>query len=154
MLIRSLRPADGAEWRRMRRALWPETTESDHATDLEEYLGSPATHIILVAQGPPNELRGFAEVRLRSHAEDCFTSPVAYLEGWYVDLAARQRKIGAALVGAAERWAAARGCREFASDVPWDNSISLLAHRALGFEEGPTLVHFRKTLLPGTGADR
>jgi aminoglycoside 6'-N-acetyltransferase I len=72
-------------------------------------------------------LAGFAEVRLRSHADECAPSPVAFLEGWYVD-------------------ADARGCREFASDTEASNGVSVAAHRALGFSEGPPAINFRKAL--------
>jgi aminoglycoside 6'-N-acetyltransferase I len=71
---------------------------------------------------------------------------VAYLEGWYVDPDCRRQGLGGRLVAAAEPWAKARGCREFASDTHVENLVSRAAHRALGFEEGQAVVHFRRAI--------
>jgi aminoglycoside 6'-N-acetyltransferase I len=145
-VVRDVRAADAGEWRRLRHALWPETTEVDHATDWREYDGATATHVILVAERPDGRLAGFAEVRLRSHADECASSPVAFLEGWFVDVDARRRGVGRALVVEAEAWAREHGCSEFASDTEADNSASLAAHRALGFTACHPTVNFRKSL--------
>jgi aminoglycoside 6'-N-acetyltransferase I len=36
---------------------------------------------------------------LRSHAEGCTSTPVAYLEGWFVEAEHRGRGVGAMLLG-------------------------------------------------------
>jgi aminoglycoside 6'-N-acetyltransferase I len=146
IIVRPLGLADDAEWRRLRQALWPSTTDVDHARDLREYATSPETHLILVAVRSGGGLAGCAEVRLRSHADECLTSPVAFLEGWYVDADMRRRGVGRALVAAAETWARERGCQEFGSDTHLDNAESRAAHRSLGFEESLPVVNFRKVL--------
>jgi aminoglycoside 6'-N-acetyltransferase I len=146
VLIRPFQPDDAQEWRRLRHALWPETTERDHSADLAEYLRSPETHVILVAALFQGGLAGIAEIRIRSHADDCYTSPVGYLEGWIVAPEHRRCGIGRGLIEAAETWSRAHGCREFASDTHIENSSSRAAHRALGFQEGPAVVWFSKTL--------
>jgi aminoglycoside 6'-N-acetyltransferase I len=146
IVVRRFDPTDEMEWRRLRHALWPYTTDVDHARDLREYAESPHTHVILVAARPGGGLAGCAEVRLRSHADECFTSPVAFLEGWYVDVDVRRRGVGRSLVAAAEAWARERGCREFGSDAHVENTGSRAAHRALGFEESTPVVNFRKVL--------
>ena len=95
---------------------------------------------------------GFAEVSRRAYAEGCETSPVGFLEGWYVVPERRREGIGRALVAAAEGWAHALGCREFASDALAENSVSAAAHRALGFEEVEVIRCFRKGLAPPAAA--
>src|SRR5579863_9281767 len=115
MTIRRFGEGDAGEWRRLRQALWPDTTEADHAADLREYLAGPHSHVILVAARPDGRLAGFAEVRLRSHVDGCATSPVAFLEGWYVEADVRRQGIGRRLVQAAETWAREQGSREFGS---------------------------------------
>src|SRR5579872_3577767 len=89
--IRTFDPADELEWRRLRHALWPETTENDHIADLKEYLGEPETHVIFVAELASGGLAGLAEIRVRSHADGCYTSPVGFIEGWIVDPSHRGR---------------------------------------------------------------
>ncbi len=146
MIVRPFQPEDEPEWRRLRHALWPDTTSRDHVDDLATYLGRPEAHLIVVAALEAGDLAGFAEVSLRSQAEGCRTSPVGFLEGWYVDAAHRRQGVGRALVRAAEAWARSCGCREMGSDTWVDNTGSRAAHQALGFEEGSPVVTFRKSL--------
>jgi aminoglycoside 6'-N-acetyltransferase I len=100
MRIRLLHEGDHAEWERMRTALWPGQT----VDDMREWLARPDT-VVLIADLGAGKLGGFAELGARSVAESCTTSPVAYLEGWYVDPAWRRQGTGAALIAAAESWA-------------------------------------------------
>jgi aminoglycoside 6'-N-acetyltransferase I len=144
--IRLYTAADRDEWERMRSALWPE----QDATELGVWLAR-GDAVVLVADAGGGRLSGFAEVGERSTADGCDTSPVAYLEGWWVDADCRRQGIGAALAAAAEEWARARGHREFASDTTLDNMISQAAHRRLGFTEVERAVLYRKVLTPDTG---
>ena len=83
------------------------------------------------------------------HAEGCTISPVAYIEGWYVDPDLRRRKVGSQLVFAAEEWAKGQGFTEIASDTQIENAISITAHTALGYAEVDRIVCFRKRLDDG-----
>jgi aminoglycoside 6'-N-acetyltransferase I len=108
---------------------------------------------VLVAEDQASSaLIGLAEVSRRTYAEGCETSPVGFLEGWYVVPERRRQGIGRALVDAAEVWARELGCRELASDALVDNRVSAEAHRALGFEEVEVIRCFRKELRPETEA--
>lgn len=146
MNIRLYQPGDDAEWLRMRRALWPDSNAKTHRREMSAWLAR-SDAIVLVAPRPSNAgLAGFAEVGARSLADGCETSPVAYLEGWYVDADARRRGIGAALLSRAEAWARDRGLREFASDAELSNMESQKAHVALGFREVERAVLYLKKL--------
>jgi aminoglycoside 6'-N-acetyltransferase I len=89
---------------------------------------------------------GFAEVSIRPYAEGCQTDRVGYLEGWFVVGDLRGRGIGRRLVAAAEEWARAQGCAEFASDAEAANEASASAHRALGFTDVGLVRCFKKDL--------
>jgi aminoglycoside 6'-N-acetyltransferase I len=140
-VIRPYTSDDYVEWRRMRTALWPEQTEADMVAWL---LRRDAA--VFVAESTPGQLCGFIEVGERSYADGCETSPVAYVEGWYVDADSRRQRVGARLIEMAEAWAKDRGCRELASDTQIDNATSQAAHQRLGFEETERLVTYRKQL--------
>lgn len=108
------------------------------------------THLVgiavLVADRGDGTLAGFAEIGSRNYAEGCETTPVAYLEGWYVDPDVRRTGLGRRLIRAAETWAVTHGYSEMASDTELDNKISLGAHLSLGYEEVERQICFRKRL--------
>ncbi|MGE3874466.1 MAG: N-acetyltransferase family protein [Parvibaculaceae bacterium] len=143
IVVRPARRVDGAIWRDMRAALYGESPSL--LAEIEDYfIGNSSIAAAFIAEtGLPI---GFVELGLRNYAEGCNTSPVAYVEGLYVKTGHRRRKIGAALVQAAEDWAKDRGHKELASDTQLINDESLAAHRAYGFSEVERIICFRKDL--------
>jgi aminoglycoside 6'-N-acetyltransferase I len=137
----------------MRRALWPEDEGGGaHADDIDRFFAGERRLLpleVLIALDDHGTAAGFAELCIRPYAEGCVTDRVAYLEGWYVEPWARRRGIGRLLVTAAEAWARAQGCSEFASDALLDNETSAAAHRAIGFVEVECIRCFRKFVGPG-----
>ena len=143
--IRRATPEDKPEWLRMRQGLWPEAPLDYLSLDLDKLLNDPEAGIF-VASDTDGKLVAFIEAGLRDHAESCETSPVGYIEAWYVDPHARGQKLGKELVHTAEQWAREKGCAEMASDTWLDNEISIAAHLKLGYYEADRLVHFVKRL--------
>ncbi len=144
-IIRRATPADQAEWLRMRLLLWPPGDLPEWLEDMNKMTHNPSTPVF-VAVRPNGRLGGFLEAGTRPYAEGCDTSPVGYIEGWYVDADLRGQGVGKALVRAAEDWARSIGCREMASDTWLDNETSIRAHTALGYAEVERLAHFAKQL--------
>jgi len=130
----------------MRIALWPHVSTEQCRREMRQMLAAPDRVAIFVCECPGGRLHGFLEAGLRDVAQDCTTSPVGYIEGWFVDPEARRTGIGRALVEAAEEWARAKGCQEMASDTHPANTLSQQVHQRLGYEPGPSIVPFRKSL--------
>ena len=130
MPIRPVQPTDHAEWLRMRLTLWGGAAE-EHTHDLDAYFATPQGGITFVVERTGGGLCGFIEVSLRDYAEGCQTSPVAYIEGWYVDEESRRRTLGTRLVQAAEAWARRHGLKEIASDTQIENTVSIQAHTSI-----------------------
>ena len=143
MLIRPVEPGDYDEWLRMRLLLWPEHSPEELRVEMVE-IASDRTNATYVAVRLDGSLGGFIETSQRKYAEGCRTSPVGYIEGWYVDPDLRARGVGRELVHAAESWAKASGLSEMASDCELEHQVSLNAHLALGYEEVERLIQFRK----------
>jgi aminoglycoside 6'-N-acetyltransferase I len=139
---------DTGAWLRMRLALWPSGSDAEHREDIARFLAgsAPEPLAVLVAEDKEGRLVGFAELSIRAYAAGCRSTQVAYLEGWYVEPEARRRRVGQALIGAAEGWGRAQGCTEFASDAEQDNEVSAAAHRAAGFTDMGLIRCFRKDL--------
>lgn len=138
MPIRPVRQDDHDELVRMRENLWPSSSESpgsstEHAREVDAFLSKPQDGVTFVIERPHGKLGGFIEISLRSYAENCVSSPVPYIEGWYVDEELRRTKLGSRLVRAVEEWARRHGFKEIASDTALDNDVSIQAHKALGF---------------------
>ena len=86
------------------------------------------------------------EARIREYGEGCETSPVGYIEGWFVHEKFRGSGVAGILTNAAENWAREKGCTEMGSDTWLDNETSIRAHVKLGYVEVERLVHFVKQL--------
>ena len=135
-----------AEWLRLRRGLFEDSTEAEHRQEMTEILAE-VDGCVLVAERPfRSHLAGFVVVGTRKYAEGCTSSPVAYLEEWLVDADVRRQGVGRLLIAAAEAWAVANGYTELASDTTLDNEISLASHLALGFREVERQINFIKKL--------
>ena len=143
--IRRATPEDKPEWLRMRQGLWPEAPLEYLNFDLDDLLANSDAGIF-VASGADGKLIAFIEASLREYGEGCETSPVGYIEAWYVDPHVRGQKLGRELVHTAEQWAREKGCTEMASDTWLENEASIAAHKKLGYYEIERLVHFVKRL--------
>ncbi|GJM19791.1 MAG: cryptic aminoglycoside N-acetyltransferase AAC(6')-Iy/Iaa [Phycisphaeraceae bacterium] len=136
-------------WVRMRRELFQGEDESllreeERQIDASGTLKSqPFERFLAFADDVPV---GFAEATIRSSAEDCMTSPVVYLEAWFVDNPDRGSGLGRSLVEAVAAWGREHGCSEMGSDARVENSASVAAHLALGFEDAGVIRCFRRTI--------
>ncbi len=150
MMIRLVTSQDRSEWLRMREALWPSDAADrgdEHEREIAAFFANENPMLAtFVAVRPDGSLGGFLEAGTRPYADGCDSSPVGYIEGWYVDPDLRRTGVGGDLVRAAETWAKSLGLTEMASDAEVDNEISLDAHAALGYEEVGRVVQFRKGL--------
>jgi aminoglycoside 6'-N-acetyltransferase I len=143
--IRRARKEDKPDWLRMRLSLWVEGTARDFSEDIDVLLesGDEPVFIAVRSDGRPG---GFLEGGVRKYADGCESSPVGYIEGWYVDEDLRRQGVGGMLIRAMEDWARTRGLQEMASDTWLENEASIAAHLKLGYEEQERLVHFSKKL--------
>ncbi|MGE8279640.1 MAG: aminoglycoside 6'-N-acetyltransferase [Stenotrophomonas sp.] len=141
--IRRALASDWPAWAQLRRALW-----ADCDTDLAELQqlleGDGGTVLLAFAQGQPV---GLAEASLRhDYVNGTSSSPVGFLEGWYVIESLRGKGIGRALVAEVARCVRAQGCSELASDTALDNAQAQAAHKASGFVETERVVYYRMDL--------
>lgn len=149
MKVRAIEVRDRQAWAAMRAELWPgeDADRLGHET-LMHFSGTKLAEAVFVAEDLGGSTCGFLELNLRPYAEGCDSSPVPFIEAWYVSPGARHKGAGRGLMAAAEHWALIRNFTEIASDTMLDNSQGQAAHSALGFEEAERLVAFRKSLKP------
>lgn len=143
--IRRATHEDKPEWIRMRQGLWPDAPLEYLDYDLDDILADPE-QAAFVASRADGSLIAFIEASLREYAEACETSPVGYIEAWFVDPHVRGQKLGREMMQAAEGWAREKGCTEMASDTWLENEAGIAAHLKMGYWEVERLVHFVKRL--------
>jgi aminoglycoside 6'-N-acetyltransferase I len=144
-MIRLATSGDLPAWSALRAQLWPQENAAEHAVECAQMLTDHGADALL-AFDPSGRLIGFLEVSLRSDAEGCETSPVGYVEGWFVIPGLRRKGTGSALIRAGEDWARARGCTEMASDTELENIESQEAHERLGYTNMGVIVTYRRSL--------
>lgn len=142
--IRNVTSAEKDAWFQMRKGIWPDAEDDYLLFDMDEVLASD-TDLICMAfvKGQP---AGMIEASIREYAEGCESSPVGYIEAWFVTGEFRRTGVAGALVKVAENWAREKGCTEMGSDTWLDNEASIRAHEKLGYKEVERLVHFVKEL--------
>lgn len=133
MTTRRARPEDMPTVLAMMRALTGEEYDFDD-------------EIVFVAERGDGAPAGFISLSLRAWAEGCDSTPVPYVEGWWVEAENRRRGLGRALMVAAENWCRENGYSELGSDADLTNNGSLRAHAALGFEPAARVQFFSKRL--------
>ena len=143
--IRRATAADKSEWLRMRQMLWYHLSSEYLQTDMDAIL-TDRKKAVFVAERGDGSLVAFVETSLREYSEGCQTSPVGYIEAWFVDENIRGQKLGREIIVTAEDWAREKGCTEMGSDTWLENEASIEAHRKTGYIEVDRLVHFLKKL--------
>jgi aminoglycoside 6'-N-acetyltransferase I len=139
------------DWITLRQALWPDDTAKEHDLETAALLDRAADAIAFLARADNKAAVGFAEATLRrDNVNGCTSTPVAFLEGVYVNPDWRKRGVARLLCRAVEDWAIRLGCSELASDTDLLNTASQLMHVALGFAETERVVFFRRPLAPGS----
>lgn len=143
--IRRATQEDKESWVRMRQGLWPDAPLEYLNYDLDEVLSDPRRAVFVATRADGSQV-AFIEASLREFAEGCETSPVGYIEAWFVDENIRGQKLGRELILTAENWAREHGCTEMGSDTWLENEVSIQAHGKTGYDEVERLVHFLKHL--------
>lgn len=146
MLIRNYRPSDWNEWLRMSKALFTVEWTDEDVAEMQVTLARSDAAVIVLERPDGKSLAGYVEVGARSVVDGCLTSPVGYIEAWYVDPEVRRSGHGRALLQAAEEWAREKGYQEMGSDALLDNHVSHMAHERSGYTEVDRVVTYRKDL--------
>ncbi len=146
MNIRRARESDWNELMRMSRALFPGQTLEEDEREMRDLIARADAAVFVIERASDNSLAGFVEVGSRSVVDGCLSSPVGYIEAWYVDPDIRRTGLGRALLQRAEQWAVEQGYTEMGSDALLENEVSHAAHKRCGYTEVDRVITYRKTL--------
>jgi len=146
MKIRPVRDSDWNELMRMSRALFPTQTWEEDEAEMRDIIARADSEVFVIERAGTDGLAGFVEVGTRSVVDGCSSSPVGYIEAWYVDPDIRRTGLGRALLQRAEQWALAQGYSEMGSDALLENDVSHAAHKRCGYTEVDRVITYRKSL--------
>lgn len=152
-MIRKAGPLDLETLAFLGTQLWPRHSTQELQAEFAPLLAQPeAQFFLLYHQGEP---AGFAQCQLRhDYVQGTQSSPVGYLEGIFVREDCRRQGYARELLAACQAWAAAQGCREFASDCELTNQESYRFHLATGFAEAGRIICFTRPLTPPPQEER
>lgn len=142
MIVRAIQIAEAGEWARLRGRLWPDADPQELTAETQAFLEGAEMPTIAAAfvarEEEGDEAIGFLELGVRPFADGCESRPVAHVEGWYVEPAARGRGVGRALMTAAEIGpanAASRSSRripKWKTTSPWQRTCASAFSRPSG----------------------
>ena len=108
--IEELSPRLFDDWIILRCLLWPNGSEHERRREAESLIQRLDRATILIVRSPDLVTIGFAEATLSyDYVNGCATSPVAFLEGIYVQPGWRRRGVARPLCDAVEKWASEKG---------------------------------------------
>jgi enamine deaminase RidA (YjgF/YER057c/UK114 family) len=141
------------EWLALRSALWPHHPDVEHEAEMADFVAAPWRFAQFLAYDAGDRAVGLVEASIRhDYVNGTAGSPVAFLEGLYVEPASRRSGVARGLVETVANWARQRGCHELASDTQLENELSQRVHARLGFIETERVVYFVRQL--GQTADQ
>ncbi len=146
MIIRAITHGDVERWLQMRRILWPDSAENTLQQEMTVIFDNAKNNQVYVCEVESHDIVAFIEINLRIRVHGCISSPIAYIEGLYVEPNYRLQGIAKALTTEAENWARRNGCAELAVDVIFNNSMNQQIHQKLGYKEVEKIVIYCKTL--------
>jgi aminoglycoside 6'-N-acetyltransferase I len=144
---------DFDEWLELTLKLWSEPSVEEMQIVWADVLHSPGKTAYLVRADNGRAI-AFMNLSLRhDYVAGANQSPVAYVEGIYVEKEYQKQGIGKALIQHAEQWAQQQGCVELASDALINNIASYEFHTKVGFREVERVVTFIKPIKQSKAAD-
>lgn len=143
-MIKKCQIEDCAIWAKLANQLW----NNHHLDDLEkEFKSLIVKNTAFFIDYEDDVPIAFAQVSLRNdYVEGTNSSPVAYLEGIFVEKGYRNKGIAKNLIHECEVWARKNCCKEIASDCELANDTSYRFHLSCGFEEVNRIICFKKEL--------
>ncbi len=150
MRIINAQQQDLNDWQHLALKLWPDYSNEEMRFILSKILDSSTEDGFLVRDANDKAI-AFMNLSLRfDYVPGAVRSPVAYVEGIYVEEEYRNKGMGRCLIHYAEQWALKKNCFELASDALLENIESHNFHEKVGFKEVERVVTYIKPIATHT----
>lgn len=142
MKLAPIEKKDFALWQKMRREIYPILNPEYDRREMEQIADSDIWFCYFI-EDKAGETIGLVELSSRNIVDGCLSSPVAYLEGLYLQAEYRGRGLGRQAMRLVLDWCRERGFSELATDAELENVGAQSFYRSLGFEETDRVVEYR-----------
>ncbi len=131
-------------WCRFRDELYGDLQPEYIETEIKRIISAPDLCSYLVfLEKDKTEPVGMIELSFRNIVEGCTSSPVAYIDGLYLNEKYRGQGLGKEMLVFIKKWARESGCTELAVDTELENGRAQQFYLREGFEETFRVVQFR-----------
>jgi len=128
-------------WRKFRNSVYSTVTDEFHEIEMENIFGSEEWFCYFLTN-ENNNIIGFVELSARNVVDGCLSSPVAYIEGLYIEAEYRGKGAGKKAIEAIHKWCKINGFTELAADAELSNLNAQIFFNAVGFKETYRVVEF------------
>ena len=133
---------DFSIWKQFREALYKSVDDKFNLEEMDNIFNSKDWHCQFI-ESEDNKKIGMVEISYRNIVDGCLSSPVAYLEGIYLQAEYRNQGIGTQVMLMVMQWCSERGFSELATDTGLANNKAQAFYTSLGFEETDRVVEYR-----------
>lgn len=133
---------DFPEWRAFRKSLYEGMDDAENDAEVQVIYESDSWYCWIVKDDQGQNI-GLVELASRNIVDGCLSSPVAYLEGLYLEPAYRGQGLGKQIIKDIIDRCAEQGYSELATDTELLNTRAQAFYDAAGFEETDRIVQYR-----------
>lgn len=131
-----------AQWKDYRDKLYDFLDDSFNEKEMEQTFYREDWFCYFLAD-EQDRIFGLVELSSRNIVDGCLSSPVAYLEGLFLEKEYRHKGMGKQALTIIKAWCKEKGYKELATDAELDNVDAQQFYQALGFQETYRVVEFR-----------
>ncbi len=126
----------------MRKNLYRTQDDEYHLQEMENIFESDIWYCRFIVDDNI-QIIGLVELSSRNIVDGCLSSPVAYLEGLYLNSEYREKGLGKKVMKIILNWCREKGFSELATDTELTNIKAQNFYKTVGFQETDRVVAFR-----------
>lgn len=130
-----------SRWKQYRNAVYDSLSDEFHEIEMEKIFDSLDWFCYFLTV-ENNKIIGLVELSSRNIVDGCLSSPVAYIEGLYIEEKHRGKGSGKEAMGTIHHWCKQKGFTELAADTELANLDAQKYFNAVGFKETYRVVEF------------
>lgn len=128
-------------WKKYRRAVYRSIDDDFDEVEMDKIVCDDDWFCYFLTDDKKQHI-GMIEMSSRNIVDGCLSSPVAYIEGLYIEEQHQGQGIGKQVIDTLHIWCRKKGFTEIAADTELDNVNAQKYFNAVGFKETYRVVEF------------